>query len=153
MKKLVIVSIVVFVFGMSMAFNSYCAEKKDKSTKSADSKITVKETQLPNIQPVKTNIIFGEIIGIDNVNSTITLKDQVTSKEDVLSFTPTTGVTKLTDVNDLKKGDVIRVIYQDQEGKKTARAIMFGKIKTAPILKASEQPVKKESEVKEPVKK
>lgn len=122
---------------LSLASTSYCAENiksKDKEKVPLTTKPQAVPTNLPTI---KTNILYGEIVSIDFSNSTIIIKDISTGEKNTINFTPTTGVTKLTDVNELKQGDNIRVIYQDQEGKKTARAIMFGKIRLKTI---SEKP-------------
>lgn len=135
MKKLVILYAIFSLFIFTAL--SYGANKNTPAAKTPKAtQVTPMPEDIPKniVPPIKTNILFGEIISIDQANSTVKIKNTVTSEESTVSYTPTTSVTKVTDMSDLKQGDNIRVIYQDASGKKTARAIMFGKIKVSPVM-------------------
>lgn len=134
MKKIIFLLV---LFLSIMIGSSFGAEKKEQPTKAQA------KAQSEAMPALKTNIVYGEIVSVDMANSAITLKNLNNSEQVTVDFNPTTGVTKITDASELKQGDNVRIIYQDQEGKKIARAIMFGKIRTNPsTLKSKETPKK-----------
>ncbi len=139
--------VVLLTLIVSLAFNlsAFGAEKKAAPTgKNAPAQEALKpQNTAPAMQPLKTNIAYGEVVSIDLNSSVLTIKDATGATESSISFTPSTGVTKMTDASEIKQGDKIRIIYQDNEGKKVAKAIMFGKIRTAPAApKPMETPKK-----------
>lgn len=79
-------------------------------------------------------IISGTITKISNANTanaTIEVKSDKDNSMHTLAVMPSTNVTKITDISELKTGEPVRVISRKVNDKDTAVGIIFGNIKSA----------------------
>lgn len=87
------------------------------------------------------SMVSGNITAIDKTNPNdikISIKSATDGKTRVLSATPQTSVTKVTDISELKEGEEVRVMARKMENdKEMALNIMSGKIKMPPPPPAS----------------
>ena len=153
MKKLVVAVIAVVLCAACAGFASAADEAKTKAVPAVQ-----KAPILPPATPVKgmpparpmgranVSMLFGTVTNIDAKDpSKVSLEvtTEADKKAHAIEVLPTTTVTKLTDISEVKKGDNVRVMTRKVDDKDVAMGIMFGKIrKPAPRPAAGLTPQK-----------
>ena len=126
---------------MPIIFISFCTASFATDTKTVGTKTAGATAQkaVPKMPvPPKPNfsMIAGTITSIDNSdpsNVKISVKNDADGSSHIVTVTPWTNITKVTDVSDLKTGEPIRMMARKVDDKDIAMGIMFGKVKTAPV--------------------
>lgn len=81
------------------------------------------------------NVILGSISKID-ASDPSKIKVEVTGERDnqlhIIEIAPSTSITKVTDISELKAGDAVRVMARKSDDKEVAMGIMFGNLKRLP---------------------
>lgn len=81
------------------------------------------------------NMVTGTIQKIDSsdpANVKIEVKGETDNQVHTVAVMPWTNVSKVTDVSELKNGEMVRVMSRNMDGKEVAMGILFGNIKAAP---------------------
>ncbi len=139
MKKLVAVAVVAALCAACAGFVSAADDAKAKAAP-----VVQKAPILPPVTPVKgmpparpmgranVSMLFGTVTNVDAKDPS-KVKLEVTTEADkkahAIEVLPTTTVTKLTDISEVKKGDNVRVMTRKVDDKDVAMGIMFGKIR------------------------
>ena len=152
MKRLVAVAIAV---ALCAAFAGFASASDDAKAKAAPA--VQKAPIFPPVTPVKgmpparpmgranVSMLFGTVTSVDAKDPS-KVKLEVTTEADkkvhAIEVLPTTTVTKLTDISEVKKGDNVRVMTRKVDDKDVAMGIMFGKIRKPAPMPAAALPQK-----------
>lgn len=145
MKKMAVVLTVAMVCASFAMAASAADEAKAKPAPAAQKALIVPPATaakgMPPVRPMgraNVSMIYGTVTNIDTKDPS-KVKLEVTAEADKKTHTievlPTTTVTKLTEVTELKKGDNIRVMSRKVDDKDVAMGIMFGKIRRPAPMK------------------
>ncbi|MDD5422786.1 MAG: hypothetical protein WC592_04305 [Candidatus Omnitrophota bacterium] len=126
----------VGIFGLACAAEQKAPAAKPAKTAVPSPKVPVFPTKA-NVPPIKSTfgMITGTLVKVnstDPANTTLEVKNDADQTTHVVSLTPWTNVTKVTDVSELKTGDMVRVMTRKMDDKEVAMGVMFGKIKPIP---------------------
>ena len=115
---------------LSVTGNVFAADAKKPAAPAAP--------QGPRPMPPKPafSMIAGTISKIDTTdpaNVKIELQNEADKTTRVISVTPMTNITKITDVSELKAGDAVRVMSKKSDTGEVAMGIMFGKLAARPM--------------------
>lgn len=80
-------------------------------------------------------MIPGTITKIDNsdpANVKIEVKSDADNQTHVITLTPWTNISKMTDVSELKTGEAVRIMARKTEDKVVAMQVLFGKFQNIP---------------------
>lgn len=136
-KKVFVLFLAVSFCAISIFGLAYAAEQKAPAAQA------VQAAKVPSL-PAKANapsmkptfgMITGTLLKVDNTdpaNIKLEVKNDLDAKTHIVSLTPWTNVTKVTDVAELKTGDMVRVMTRKMDDKEVAMGVMFGKIKSTP---------------------
>jgi recombinational DNA repair protein RecR len=99
-----------------------------------------KESEQKPISPtgaMKSNFIMlsGAILNIDMTDPgkvKIEVKNDRDNQIHTVEVTPATNITKVTDISELKVGELVRVMAKKADDKEIAMGVMFGKLKKLP---------------------
>jgi hypothetical protein len=114
----------------------FCAEKKDATVKQVNPPAAPGAAKTPAL-PAKGSfsMIGGKLLRIDSsdpANIKLEVKSETDNSTHTVLVTPSTNVTKVTDIAELKAGDTVRVMARRADGKEIAMGVLFGKIKALP---------------------
>ncbi len=104
---------------------------------SAAAKTAVEQKSADAKKPMRSNFVMmlGSISKIDTSNPSaikVEVKDDRDGQMHIVEVTPSTNITKVTNVSELKTGDAVRVMARKVDDKEVAMGIMFGNFKTTP---------------------
>ncbi|MCX5678468.1 MAG: hypothetical protein NTY76_05095 [Candidatus Omnitrophica bacterium] len=89
------------------------------------------------------SMILGNISKIDTADPS-RIKIEVNGERDnqlhIVEIAPSTSVTKVTDISELKVGDPVRVMARKTDDKEVAIGVMFGNLKKLPAPKKAATP-------------
>lgn len=139
-KKILFVVAALAVISIFTAFSpSFAAEAKKPAAET-------KKPAVVSAQPAAAKqpprpafaMVSGTLLKIDTAdpaNMKVTVKNEADGNTHVISVSPTTQITKLTDITELKTGDAVRVMARKAEDKEIAMGIIFGKLAARPAPK------------------
>jgi len=141
MKRLIATAVVVAV-ALCAACAGFVSAAEVAKAKAAPA--VVKAPIFPPVTPVKgmpparpmgranVSMLFGTVTSVDAKDPS-KVKLEVTTEADkkvhAIEVLPTTTVTKLTDISEVKKGDNVRVMTRKVDDKDVAMGVMFGNIR------------------------
>jgi Cu/Ag efflux protein CusF len=86
------------------------------------------------------SMLLGNISKIDTSDAS-KIKIEVNGERDnqvhIIEITPSTNITKVTDISELKVGDSVRVMARKTDDREVAVGVMFGNLKKLPAHKLS----------------
>lgn len=89
------------------------------------------------------SVILGIISKIDTSDPS-RIKIEVNGEHDnqlhIVEVAPSTSITKVTDISELKVGDAVRVMARKADNKEIAMGVMFGNLKKLPASKKAAAP-------------
>lgn len=136
-KALIVVALAVFAVA-SIQPASFAAEQKTAVKAMPGSAQAAMPIAKPNF-----SMIAGTVVSIDNADPN-NVKLQVKNEKDGaihnIVVMPSTNITKVTDVSELKAGEPIRLMTRKADDKEMAMGIMFGKVKNIPAPPALKKP-------------
>jgi len=138
MKKLFMAVLIIVCFlGLSIA--AFAADQKKAANAATVSTPSGRQQagQRPLMRPNFT-MIFGSITRIDNSNPAkpmLEVKSDADGKIHLIETTPSTSITKFTEISELKVGEPVRVMTRNVDKKEVAMGVMFGKIRNLPAPK------------------
>ena len=133
-KIVAVIAVAVFIIAGAGAV-SFAADQNNTAATAAQ------KTAHAMPMPAKANfaMIAGTVTTIDTkdpANIKLTVKNDADNTTHIVTVTPWTNITKVTDVSELKTDEPIRMMTRKVEDKEVAMGIMFGKIKAMPPIKA-----------------
>jgi len=138
MKKFAIMLLaVVFCVscaGVSLAQNKEAAKPVVAKTAAVS---PAKAMPMPGKTMPRANftMLYGAITKIDNSDPAsvkLEVKNEADNTTHIVEVSPSTNVTKATDISELKTGENVRVMARKVDNKEVAMGVMFGKIKRLP---------------------
>lgn len=84
------------------------------------------------------SMILGSVSKIDTADPSrikIEVNDERDNQLHIVEITPSTSITKVTDISELKAGDAVRVMARKADDKEVAVGVMFGNLKKLPAQK------------------
>lgn len=94
------------------------------------------------------SMLYGQVTKVDTsdpANVKLEVKNEADGAMHTVELTPSTNVTKATDVSELKTGDNVRVMARKVDNKEVAMGVMFGKIRKPaqrPAAPAADMPAR-----------
>lgn len=142
MKKMLVV-VLAMVFCFSLITISSAAEKKAMPAKAMPKGPMAPRAQgMPMMRPGMPSILSGSVTKIDTTDPAkqiLEIKSDTDNTTHTIEVTAWTGVSKLTDLSELKTGDAVRVMTRTAEGKEVAINVLFGKLKAMPVPRPAMQ--------------
>lgn len=149
MRKKTSIIAIVLAFMLLNIFNAVFAADNSNSSATDSQTVTPAKVRVPRASrptmagsPTPFNIISGTVSKIDTANPS-DIKLEVKNDRDAtmraISVLPSTNITKITDISELKTGDTVRIMSRKVNDKDVAMNVVFGHIKSFPVRR----PVKK----------
>lgn len=145
MKRLLVFAIIA-LFCTAKAGIAFAADETKPKTAPAPIKMPAMPPKMParSMPPAairgNINMLFGTITNID-AKDPAKVKLEVMSESDGKTHTieviPTTTITKVTDISEIKKGENARIMVKKVDDKDVAMGIMFGKVRKLTVPKAA----------------
>lgn len=143
MKKALTVSLIV-VLAITLTSIALAADKGSVELQAKQGQIVAKtppgQKLINQSGAVKSNFSMmlgtvSEIDAADPLNIKLKVQNERDNQIHTVEVTPTTNVTKSTEISELKVGDTIRVMARKVNDKEVAVGIMFGKLRSIPTPK------------------
>lgn len=141
MKRFLVAGLAV-VFTVSFAGLSLAADEKAITGPKSIQRTMPPGQKTPARMPMMSNfsMLYGTVSKIDDSDPAkikVEVKNEADNTVHTVEIMPWTNVTKVTDISELKAGETVRIMARKAEDKEMAMNVMFGKIKSAPMPRAS----------------
>ena len=128
-KRILFIILAVAVCVLTVSAASFAADAKKPAMPPAPQGI---KAQMPKPAFSVLNGTVSKIDTADPANIKIEVKNEADNTIRLISVTPMTNITKVTDVYELKTGDAVKIYSKKTDASEVAMGIMFGKLAARP---------------------
>ncbi|MFA6320859.1 MAG: hypothetical protein WCY36_03275 [Candidatus Omnitrophota bacterium] len=133
MCKRFFIAVMAFFVTLGLCSASFAADKKAAAPAKATAPVKVPAKR--TTPKANFGMVTGTITSIDTTNAAevkLNVKNDSDGSVRVVTITPWTNITKVTDASELKTGEQVRMMTRKVNDKDVAMGVMFGKVKNIP---------------------